>query len=336
MSLTPYDILKIKKDALVASLTQLSHVCNDASRAAIEFYSAVAEYAPDQADALPAFVAPTLAFATAPASPAAKRKRAPAKKDAEASSPDAGLLAVPAATPGADETEAGTEDEPETVVGVPKKAVAKKARKEVDPDAPRRPPTVYFTYANSAQKLVKAEFLAQGRTDVSHNDVVRAVAERWRNMTPEEKKPWDDLYREQLAKYEVLKEQYNAEKASALGLSAVEADLGAANGLDLADLDGNDSDKTPRKKKVGPARDELDAVAVAPNGLGLDADAPARQINKKRKHKDDLVPTTASPAAFVIAGASAPASKQPDHAALVDALKSPKKDKKKKRKDQPA
>ncbi|ODQ72144.1 hypothetical protein LIPSTDRAFT_39911, partial [Lipomyces starkeyi NRRL Y-11557] len=86
-----------------------------------------------------------------------------------------------------------------------------KRKRIIDPDAPRRPQTVYFAFANEARKLIREEYQAKG-IEATNTEIIREVAERWKNMSDEQKEPWKAIYAEQIKRYDEEKAAYNAGK----------------------------------------------------------------------------------------------------------------------------
>ncbi|KAJ8097384.1 high mobility group box domain-containing protein [Lipomyces tetrasporus] len=190
------EILKTKKDALVAALTQLSNAAQDASRACIDFYAAASI-----PGAPPVFGVPPAAAALLPAAQissssdestivAAPVKRGPKKAVAEAAAPA---------------------EAEEDVIEVETSGKKVKRKRIIDPDAPRRPQTVYFAFANEARKLIRDEYQAKG-IEATNTEIIREVAERWKNMSDEQKEPWKAIYAEQIKRYDEEKAAYNAGK----------------------------------------------------------------------------------------------------------------------------
>ncbi|KAK9326272.1 hypothetical protein V1517DRAFT_312277 [Lipomyces orientalis] len=266
------EILKTKKDALVAALTQLSNAAQDASRACIDFYAAASI-----PGAPPVFSVPPAATALLPAAQissssdestivAAPVKRGPKKAVAEAAAP---------AEPEEDEIEVETS--------------GKKVRRKriIDPDAPRRPQTVYFAFANEARKLIRDEYQAKG-IEATNTEIIREVAERWKNMSDEQKEPWKAIYAEQIKRYDEEKAAYNAGKE-------IEKKK-EEGGEPLA------KKKPGRKKKViavALADEEAETLAAVeppstpavaappgPEPEATPAESPSKAV-RKRKHKHE-------------------------------------------------
>ena len=82
--------------------------------------------------------------------------------------------------------------------GVP----SKKSTKEKDADAPKRPMNASFDYTNSNREAYKA-----ANPGASMTDIVKALSEKYKNLSEAEKQPWID-------KAQKAKEKYEAEMAA--------------------------------------------------------------------------------------------------------------------------
>jgi len=80
-----------------------------------------------------------------------------------------------------------------------KKGREKKERKKKDPNRLKRPLTAFMLFNQEVRPKIKAE-----NPKFSFNDLAQAVSERWKNITPTEKKDYEDKAAE-------LKKKYNEE-----------------------------------------------------------------------------------------------------------------------------
>ncbi|KAK9369237.1 hypothetical protein V1509DRAFT_620129 [Lipomyces kononenkoae] len=308
------ELLKTKKDALVAALTQLSNAAQDASRACIDFYAAASipgapplfSIPPAAAALLPAAQISSSADAATPAVNGSKKLGAAAAGDkktvgAEISSPQ----------PEPDE------DEGEVAVSGGKKH---KRKRIVDPDAPRRPQTVYFAFANEARKLIREEYQAKG-IEASNTEIIREVAERWKNMSDEQKEPWKAIYAEQIKRYDEEKAAYNA------GKGKEKEKVREEEKVNISELPEK---KRGRKKKIiaaAPEEAEVETTLAAPHepeqpstpAIALPTPAPTQpepteatpvespsKVVKRRKHRHE-----GGAAAGIEGGAAATTPMQP-------------------------
>lgn len=75
-----------------------------------------------------------------------------------------------------------------------------KGKDMVDPNKPKRPQTSYFLFLAEFRKMM------QGKLD--HKDILRKAGEQWRNMTDEQKKPFEIKSQEEAKKYEIAMAEY--------------------------------------------------------------------------------------------------------------------------------
>lgn len=180
--------LKNAKDALVASLFELSKAAQDAATATVNFYKASStENVNGESLNNLASTLNNIASSTSAAVPGVE----------EASSP--------AATSGAQGTTAnGGEPQPEE----------KKKRKKVekDPNAPKKPLTIYFAYSFYTRDQIRQERAKQGLAPLSASELNEIIKERWSSISPEEKAKWQSKYQNELQQYNVLKDAYKAGK----------------------------------------------------------------------------------------------------------------------------
>ncbi len=91
-----------------------------------------------------------------------------------------------------------------------KKPAAKKAKK--DPNAPKRPLTAYFLFGQDNRETIKNE-LMKDATPEEQKKIVTLVAKelgtRWKALTAEEKKPFEDRAKQAKASYEKEKAEYD-------------------------------------------------------------------------------------------------------------------------------
>ncbi|KAK9448405.1 uncharacterized protein V1518DRAFT_418880 [Limtongia smithiae] len=283
------DLLKVRKDALVAALTQLSNAAQDASRACIDFYAAAAVDVPPPIFAIPAaalqlagVAAQTLtpaapAPALAPAQPASATKKQKTAKHVSHIEPRSLEVAKFAAVNTNDEEDeedvfadansAPEDEEPVDEEDAPttskKRGRKPNPNKKVrDPNAPRRPQTVYFAFANETRKQIRDDYAAK-HIEASNTDIIREVAERWKNMSDEAKEPWKTVYAEQIKLYETEKAKYLA------------TNPGAAKQSNLA--------SAKKKQKKQTIAEPVLAIPSSPPGAAS-SDSPTK---RKRKHKKD-------------------------------------------------
>lgn len=79
----------------------------------------------------------------------------------------------------------------QTPDNAPKKRGRKptKEKKYKDPNAPKRPPSAYLLFQNEVMQQIR-----QTNPDMQYKEVLTNIANRWKQLTPEEKKHYDDAY----------------------------------------------------------------------------------------------------------------------------------------------
>jgi HMG (high mobility group) box len=71
---------------------------------------------------------------------------------------------------------------------------AKKVKKAVDPDKPKRAATGYLTYSKEMREQVKADLTANLECDakLKPQDIVKQLAAQWKALSEDEQKEWND------------------------------------------------------------------------------------------------------------------------------------------------
>ena len=81
------------------------------------------------------------------------------------------------------------------------------AKKEKDPNAPKRGLSSYMFFANERRPGLKAE-----QPDLGFGDLTKKIAEEWRALSDAEKKPYVDKANADKARYQKEKEAYDKSK----------------------------------------------------------------------------------------------------------------------------
>ena len=89
---------------------------------------------------------------------------------------------------------------------MPRTAQRKKGQKK-DPDAPKRPPTAFFLFAQTRRQHIKRAAPGAGVTQVA-----KALGEEWRNLREHEKNEFYAQAEAEKKKYEKVKAEYLAMK----------------------------------------------------------------------------------------------------------------------------
>jgi len=90
-----------------------------------------------------------------------------------------------------------------------KKKPRKKAKR--DPDAPKKASNAYLYYTKENREKVKKEMHAKDPA-IKLTDVTKELGARWKSLTPVEKAPYDKLAKEDKARYDKEKEEYENHK----------------------------------------------------------------------------------------------------------------------------
>ncbi|XP_041964527.1 high mobility group protein B2a [Alosa alosa] len=118
----------------------------------------------------------------------------------------------------------------------PKGAVGKMGKRKKDPNAPKRPPSAFFVFCSDHRAKIKGE-----NPGISIGDIAKKLGVMWSNITPQEKKPYEQ-------KALKLKEKYEKDVA-AYRAKGVKTDAGKkggpgrpAGGKKAAPVDDDDDD----------------------------------------------------------------------------------------------
>jgi len=82
----------------------------------------------------------------------------------------------------------------------------KKKKKKKDPNAPKRNQSAYFMFSNANREKVKKELGGSAKI----TEIASALGEKWRNLTPEEKIPFEELAAKDKERYQQEMEEWNS------------------------------------------------------------------------------------------------------------------------------
>lgn len=85
----------------------------------------------------------------------------------------------------------------------------KKKKTEKDPNAPKKPLTIYFAFSFATRELIREERKKKNLTALSAIEMNDMIKERWNNITKEEKKKWQEKYADELKLYQEKKMKYS-------------------------------------------------------------------------------------------------------------------------------
>lgn len=128
-----------------------------------------------------------------------------------------------------------------------KKKRKKRAYKQRDPNAPKRPLTAYFRYLGQLRPEIQQEIAnnpEQHKTSGKPGDISRIATDRWNQLTTEQQEPYKEAYKEELKDYEVAIAKYKAAGGNPEDLTQV----------DVTDTTGLEA--TPAAIEEAPAAEE--------------------------------------------------------------------------------
>ncbi|KAF5095713.1 hypothetical protein D0Z00_003036 [Geotrichum galactomycetum] len=169
---TANEQLKARKDALISSLFALSKAAQETANATIDFYGSLSG-----SESIPTNV---LDLSSA-----------------------LGVI-----TNSLNDTNPITEKQEPSVTGSAKK----RAKRVIDPDAPKKPTTSYFSFAAEERGRVREERERDGLPPLSNAEMTLAIAGRWNALDEKGKEPWSKLYKAQMVQYQEELNNYLAKK----------------------------------------------------------------------------------------------------------------------------
>lgn len=141
---------------------------------------------------------------------------------------------------------------------------AERKKTERDPNAPKKPLTMYFAYSFFIREQIRDERKAQGLPPLSAIEMNAHVKERWSRLSPAEKSIWQKKYQAELVVYNRQKEAYKAKLAGTalpeeeVEVAAIKGDSENESAGDSDDSDDSDDSEIevpePEKKKKDKKR----------------------------------------------------------------------------------
>lgn len=272
--------LQQAKNALVASLFELSNASTKAAAATVEFYRQAgldgAEDAGSELNGLSASIsgaADSVATklngltngVTTPRKKIAKRK-----VDAD-ETPSKHVPTSDDATITASEELNGAEAATEKEKAKPEK---KKRKVEKDPNAPKKPLTSYLRFNLQIRDSLRKERVANGDQTLPAVELNQIIADKWANLTNEEKTSLQQEYDKEYEVYKVALEKYKSEKQSE----------GAAAPADTSSAIDSKAPPTPKKKVT--IKTKVDTEAQPEEKTGAESeDKSETKVDKKKKVK---------------------------------------------------
>ena len=100
----------------------------------------------------------------------------------------------------------------ELSLAMPKAKAAKRAKVARDPNKPKQPKSAFFIWCNEYRASVREELQAKsGDQKVSIGEVSKELSRRWKELSADDKAPYDEKSVSEREEYKVLKEAYQAE-----------------------------------------------------------------------------------------------------------------------------
>ncbi len=88
----------------------------------------------------------------------------------------------------------------------------KKAKKDKDPNAPKRAATAYQLYSSATRNDLK-----EANPEVRHTDITKMISEKFKALTPEELAPWNEKAAADKERYQKEMAEYKSKNAAASG-----------------------------------------------------------------------------------------------------------------------
>jgi len=189
---------------------------------------------------------------------------------------------------------AGLSREP---IAEPKKEKKKRAKKEKDPNAPKRPLTAFFLFSSKARDHVKTDL----GTTASPVDVNSEILRRWGAMDEAQKTKWRDLYGENYEQYkldvaeykkatgnDIAVEDANSDDDELPDIHAIDAGVGAEDSSSSDESESEEEEPPkpptppPKKAKGGKRKAKENGVVPMPAA----SPSPSAQL----MHKETPIP----------------------------------------------
>lgn len=166
---------------MVSSLFELSRSANQTASSIVDFYNSIGS---DEEEKIEAFTTLTEAL----------QKLTSATNQLHGLSSD---LVNP------------TEDEKETVLPAPVAAKAPAKKKvERDPNAPKKPLTVFFAYSAFVRQELRDARQRAGLPPLSSTEITQEISKKWKELSDDEKEKWKQAYSVELVHYQSEKQKY--------------------------------------------------------------------------------------------------------------------------------
>ena len=95
---------------------------------------------------------------------------------------------------------------------------------EISAEKPKSPVTAYFRYLNDNRSKIKEKLMKKGETENLNTKIPTEAGKMWKELSDEEKEPYETIYQEEKEKYSELLEKWKVIETSRLKKLAGEAE----------------------------------------------------------------------------------------------------------------
>lgn len=232
--------LKIAKDSLVSSLYELSKAANEASSNVVDFYNAAA-LGDEDATLVYGKLADSLKLLTA----------ATTNVSQSANQIIGDVYSVP---------QQGISGQ---IANINTNGDVKPKRKiDRDPNAPKKPLTVFFAYSAYLRQLLKEDREEKGLAPLSSTEITQEISKKWSELSDRDKEDWKEAYQQELDKYHTVKEKYleakkNGDDVTIQGPNPAPVPIPAHLSRDRKKRNG-DEDRKEKKKRSRKRKSTVD------------------------------------------------------------------------------
>lgn len=102
------------------------------------------------------------------------------------------------------------EDEKDGIVGAPSpgKPASSRKKAERDPNAPKKPLTVFFAYSAFVRQELRDQRQRAGLPPLSSTEITQEISKKWKELSEAEKEKWKQAYSVELGHYQMEKQRY--------------------------------------------------------------------------------------------------------------------------------
>lgn len=178
MTTDPSVKLKSAKDSLVSSLFELSKAANQTASSIVDFYNTIGD---DEEEKIEAFTTLTESLQTL----------------------TSGVNHLHGIS---SELVNPIDDDKDAIIAAPVKAVRRKI--ERDPNAPKKPLTVFFAYSAYVRQELREDRQKAGLPPLSSTEITQEISKKWKELSDNEKEKWKQAYNVELENYQREKSKY--------------------------------------------------------------------------------------------------------------------------------